>query len=154
MSVTIKQQGNITKETADLIKEMQEEIVPFVGFSIVDLVDISLYADKYISTYLPESIDGGAASYVTNAVGGGIQEAVDNGVRFYAVVDAEFVEVSIQAIYDTEDPESVISLEITADGVEQVDWVAVEDTMYNAQCYTMGDSPAYVDVEWTAIADE
>ena len=147
-------QGNITKETADLIKELSAggggSTGVVEGYSDVMLDDYDLLADNDISSYLPEStVEAIPPENLTDSLGRALEEAVNDGVNFYVQLDSVVKKATIQNIYSEEDPTEIISVEITSDAFDEPDyWVANNDSEYSSDCFSLTDTPLHTFFDW------
>lgn len=154
MSIEKKFGGDITVETAELIKELKESGGGGSGvldsYTDVVLEDYDLLADRDISDYLPESTVGEIpAENLTDSLCKALEEAVKNGVNFYVWREDAMCKATLQNVYSEEDPTIVISMEVTSDIFDTPDyWSALSDTEYGADCFVFTDTPAYTNFTW------
>ena len=143
--------GNISKETADMIKEMEASGGPLSTCQL-NLVSVIVLTNSDISSYLPESTDEPIEPQeMTSLLGEAFKNMVDDDVDFfyYDNVGGSMALADVQIVYE-EGTSNIIGISFDSTILDDpIVWSATGDTVYGADSLTFGNNPECSLFSWS-----
>ena len=145
--------GNVSKETASMIKEMKSSGGSLGVSSFYLWVDFEVVTNRDVSAYLPESTTSAVEKdELTNALGDAFQNMLNDGVEFFAIFIQDDVGVigvaEIQVIYD-EGTTNITGISLDSDILEEPSvWCATDGNGYIANCISLCGNPGNHSFSW------